>query len=322
MRNRTWHKQPIGSLIEANSFGLLGESYFEHLAVNQYSKNTITCKRNLLRGFVQWCLIRDIERPEQVTATIIEAYQRHLHHHKQDNGKPLTASTQRTRLTAIKMFFKWLSKKGFLVLSPARHLKLPSVNQTLPKHVFSTADVEQVMSVPDVCTATGLRDRAMLEVLYSSAIRRLELVNLGLYDVDIEAGILRVRKGKGNKDRIVPIGERATNWITRYIEESRWKLQKHCDCSHLFLSVLGKPLSVCTVSTLCREYIKKAAINKEGSCHVFRHTTATLMLENGADIRVIQSMLGHASLSTTQIYTKVSIKHLKEVHSNTHPAKL
>jgi integrase/recombinase XerD len=319
MNTVSWHKQSIGKMIESNGFGLLGEAYFDDLAVNQYSPRTIICKRNILRKFVTWCMIRDIERPEQTTKNIIETYQRHLHHHRQENGKPLTASTQRMRLTIIKMFFEWLSEKGYLVLSPARHLKLPSVNQALPKHVFSEVDVEQIMAMPDISTATGLRDRTILEVFYSSAIRRLELVNLNLYDIDMDSGVLRVRKGKGNKDRVVPVSQRAIDWINRYVENARWKLLKHEDYSNLFLSILGKPLSAGRVTTACREYIRDSGVNKEGSCHIFRHTTATLMLENGADIRVIQSMLGHASLSTTQIYTKVSIKHLKEVHRKTHP---
>jgi integrase/recombinase XerD len=319
MKTPSWYNQPIGKMTESNGFGLLGEAYFDNLAVNQYSPRTITCKREILRKFVTWCMLRDVERPEQTTANIIEAYQRHLHHHRQTNSKPLATSTQRTRLTVIKMFFRWLSEKGYLVLSPARYLKLPSVNQALPKHVFSEADVEQIMAMTDIGTATGLRDRAMLEVMYSSAIRRLELINLNLYDIDTNGGILRVRQGKGNKDRVVPVSDRAIDWINRYIESARWKLLKHEDCSNLFLSVHGKPLSTGRVTTICREYIRDSCVNKEGSCHIFRHSTATLMLENGADIRVIQSMLGHASLSTTQIYTKVSIKHLKEVHQKTHP---
>ena len=321
MQYTLMQNRPIGEMKKPNGFGILGEAYFDDLAVNQYSPRTIICKRNMLKKFVDWCIAREISLPEQVTSNIIESFQRYLHHYRQDNGKPLTPSTQRIRLTAIKVFFEWLSEKGHLVLSPARYLKLPSVNQTLPKHIFNESDVEQVLNMPDIKTVTGLRNRAMMEVLYSSAIRRLELVNLNQYDVDIDNGVLRVRHGKGNKDRIVPVGKRALHWVCRYLEEARGKLIKYEACDNLFISTSGKGIKAGTVSSCFQKYIQKSGVKKGGSCHIFRHSAATLMLENGADIRVIQSMLGHASLATTQIYTKVSIKHLKEVHQKTHPAK-
>jgi len=159
----------------------------------------------------------------------------------------------------------------------------------------------------------------MMEVFYSTAIRRAELVNLRIYDVDRDRGTLMVREGKGRRDRVAPLGERALLWVDKYLGESRPELVAAIDDGALFLSSMGEALSLDHVSILVRQYVDRADLGKRGACHLFRHTAATLMLENGADIRFIQQLLGHAKLDTTAIYTQVSIHKLKEVHALTHP---
>ena len=147
-------------------------------------------------------------------------------------------------------------------------------------------------------------------------------MQLTLSDIDAERGVLTIRQGKGKKDRMIPIGSRALAWTLKYRDEVRpWLLRDETEAV-LYLTKFGLPFSGSFLSALVREYVKKAELGKTGSCHLFRHTMATLMLENGADIRYIQAMLGHAKLDTTQLYTRVSIKKLKQVHDNTHPAKL
>jgi integrase/recombinase XerD len=178
-----------------------------------------------------------------------------------------------------------------------------------------------VLAVPDLDTATGIRDRAIMETFYSTGIRRMELVNLCCPDIDAERGTLMVRQGKGKKDRIVPVGERALMWIARYRDEVRPGLAVGDDDGTLFLSNLGLPFGVNRLTHLVRDYVDAAQIGKHGSCHLFRHTMATLMLEGGADLRYIQAMLGHASPTTTQIYAQVSIRALKAIHTATHPGK-
>ena len=180
-------------------------------------------------------------------------------------------------------------------------------------------EAEQVLEQPDVSDAIGLRDRAIIEVLYSTGIRRMEVLNLCIYDLDIERGTLMVRQGKGKKDRMVPIGERAIAWLERYFNDARPALMVPPDDGTLFLGATGEELSPNRLTQLVRGYVDAADIGKRGACHIFRHTMATLMLENGADIRYIQEMLGHVELSTTQIYTQVSIRRLKQVHTLTHP---
>jgi integrase/recombinase XerD len=156
-------------------------------------------------------------------------------------------------------------------------------------------------------------------VFYSTGVRRFELIKLKLYDVDAERGTLVVREGKGKKDRMVPIGERAAAWVAKYLEDGRPSLAVEPDDGTLFLTVEGAPFTPNRLTQMVRGYVNAAGVGKKGACHLFRHTMATLMLEGGADIRFIQQMLGHAKLETTQIYTQVSIRKLKEIHAATHP---
>lgn len=176
------------------------------------------------------------------------------------------------------------------------------------------------MSVPRVNESMGVRDRAILETLYSTGIRRMELIGLKVTDFDPERGTIVVRQGKGKKDRMVPIGERAILWIEKYLSDVRSSLVVPPDEGTVFLTSMGDPISPNRLTAMCREYVDAAETGKRGACHLFRHTMATLMLENGADIRFIQEMLGHVELSTTQLYTQVSIRKLKEIHSATHPS--
>lgn len=186
--------------------------------------------------------------------------------------------------------------------------------------MLSASEADQVLNGADLEDQLGGRDRAILETLYSTGIRRMELVHLRLYDLDVERGMLVVRQGKGKKDRVVPIGERALAWIDEYVTEVRPSLLVEPDEGFLFLTHLGDSFTPNRLTQLVREYVDKAQVGKRGACHLFRHTMATLMLDGGADVRFIQEMLGHARLETTQVYTQVSIRKLKEIHTATHPA--
>jgi integrase/recombinase XerD len=167
----------------------------------------------------------------------------------------------------------------------------------------------------------GLRDRALLEVLYSTGMRRLEIVRLKLYDLSLDRGLLLINQGKGSKDRYVPIGARARLWLEKYIREGRPQLVSEPDDFTVFLTAQGEPFSRDHLSFAVKERIDAAKLGKTGSCHLFRHTMATLMHEGGADIRHIQAILGHEDIRTTQIYTQVAIRALQQIHSATHPAE-
>ncbi len=177
-----------------------------------------------------------------------------------------------------------------------------------------------MLAQPDTSDPLGVRDRAILETLYSTGMRRIESVNLGLFDLDLERETLMVRQGKGKKDRMVPVGERAAAWIEKYPADVRHQLVMEPDEGVLFLTAEGLRFSPNGMTALVRGYVVAANLGKRGACHLFRHTMATLMLEGGADIRFIQQMLGHVKPETTQIYTQVSIRQLKQIHTATHPS--
>ena len=187
--------------------------------------------------------------------------------------------------------------------------------------ILSIQEVEAILREAEPTTASGLRDRAMLETLYSTALRRMELPGLALYDVDLAHRQIMVREGKRRHDRVIPIGAQAAAWVDKYLQEARPQLALG-DTETLFLSDYGEPVTPKFVAERMRRYMHFAGIDKPGACHLLRHACATHMLENGADTRFIQALLGHENLSTTQIYTRVSIDKLREIHDATHPAKL
>jgi integrase/recombinase XerD len=251
---------------------------------------------------------------------MLESYQRFLHYYRKQDGQPLSHASQRGKLIPVKGFFKWLTRHNHILYNPASELEMARLPRRLPKHVLTAEEVESVLRQIDTGDPLGVRDRAVIETLYSTGIRRMELVNLHVLDVDAERGTLLVRQGKGSKDRLVPIGERALYWINRYVAQVRLHLVVGRDDGTLFLTRTGEVFNLNWLSRTVARYIDSASIGKRGGCHLFRHTMATLMLEGGADIRFIQAMLGHAELSTTQIYTQVAIRTLKAIHSATHPA--
>jgi integrase/recombinase XerD len=293
--------------------------YLAWIEGHGYAKATVSGRSHHLADLVGFLAERDITEPTAVTFAALESYQRHLFHHRKANGAPLSFRTQAQRLIPVKAFFAWLVTQGRVLLDPAAGLVLPKAEHRLPEATLSAQEAEAVLAGPDVTTALGLRDRAILEVLYSTAIRRAELIGLKIWDIDHARGTVFVRQGKGAKDRHVPIGSRALLWVARYGDLVRPKLVvKETDV--LFLSASGSPLCADWLSRTARAYIAAGAPDKRGSCHLFRHTAATLMLEGGADIRYVSEMLGHAKLETTALYTRVSIAKLRAVHAATHPA--
>lgn len=312
------HEPHIIPFHEPDSFTMLCAMYLSWLQVHNYAEGSVKCADDLLRRFIAWCAERGITRPKDVSRRVLERYQKWLYAYRTKEHRPLKMSTQANHLTHVSSFFRWLTKERHLVVNPASELELPKKERHLPHRVLSAKKMERVLQQPDTSTPAGLRNRAILETFYATGIRRKELAELKVYDLYMEQETLVVRQGKGKKDRIVPIGRRALQWIARYLNEVRpWQADAH-DEGYLFIGKTGRGLGVDYLSAIARRYLKDAGV-KSGSCHLFRHTAATLMLENGADIRYIQQMLGHAKLETTQIYTEVSIKSLKDVYRRTHP---
>lgn len=272
-----------------------------------------------LRDFIVWADERGVTHPAQVCQAVLERYQKWLYYYRKHDGQPLRASSQRSKLVPLRAWFKWLTKTGQIPANPAAELEMPREIRLLPRRVLSAEDAERILSLPDVATPLGLRDRALMEVLYACGLRRMEVAHLATDDIDPHRGVLLVRQGKGRKDRFVPLGERALYWVQRYTAQGRPVLVWNTQDKTLFLGVEGRPLHLSWVSTHVTGYIKRAGFDGTGGCHLWRHSMATLMLEGGADIRFIQAMLGHADISSTQIYTHVAIRQLSQVHAMTHP---
>jgi integrase/recombinase XerD len=301
--------------------GAIG-AYLEHLRVRNYSLQTIQSQQKQLGIFRRFCEATQAVAPAQVTRQAVLDFQNYLHRYQKRRGGGLCAGTQRQWLTAVRSFFRWLVRRGTILVNPAADLEMPRTEFRLPRTVLSAREVERVLAVPNTDLAFGLRDRAILEVLYSTGIRRNELCRLNLVDIDFDRGVLRVEQGKGRKDRFVPIGSRALLWVGRYLTRSRPKLGKIVDPTAMFLGKKGQRVHPGRLASHIHVLVDRARLGKKGSCHLFRHAFATALLENGCDLRHIQAMLGHAKLETTAIYTHLNMHDLKAAHEKYHPAKL
>lgn len=286
-----------------------------------YREATVGIREKSLRRFMVWCSERELHDPKEITPPILERYRHYLYTYRKGDGNPLGFTTQQSLLLGVKQFFKWLAKENHILYNPASELELPRTPKRLPRYLLDADEISALMRQTSLHGIRGIRDRAIMETLYSTGIRRMEAANLKLHDIDWEAGIVYIRDGKGGKDRVVPIGNRALEWIERYLQEVRPEYEVN-DRETLFLTEYGEPFHNARMGDLVRRYLDDIGCKKPGACHLFRHTMATQMLNNGADVRFIQALLGHASLSTTEIYTHVSIGKLKEIHTATHPASV
>jgi integrase/recombinase XerD len=302
--------------------------YLDHLLLRQSSPATIRAARTELHRFVCWLHERGVTDLAQVALRHLEAYQRHAVHHRKADGAALSIRTQIQRLHRVQLWCAWATRTHRLPANPAADLMLPRAIVTIPAYLTPT-EVAAVFAQPNTATAVGLRDRTMLEVFYSTGMRRLELSRLACDDIDARAGLVRIRQGKGRKDRLIPIGRRALHWLASYHTDARPALLAGCrddgDAAgqrRLFLSHRhGLPLHEDAIGTIVRNYLTAAGIDKPGSCHLFRHTAATHLLQAGCDVRLIQELLGHADLGTTAGYTRVAIGHLQRAHATYHPAE-
>jgi integrase/recombinase XerD len=296
------------------------ESYLEWMRVHNYARTTIENRRRYLGYFTSFVQTCEAWKAADVSPELVAGYQLELHRYRKANGCPLSVATQVQRLIPVSQFFTWLRREHRIDENPTADLLMPRPDRQLPEATLSADEMARLMSAPDVTRPLGLRDRAVLEVFYSSALRRSEVIALRVPDLDFERGTLFVRRGKGAKDRFVPVGERALFWVRLYLGMVRPRFCANTPNDVLFVSSVGTPICANWLCRKVRTYLRQAGISKRGSCHLLRHSVATLMLEGGADIRYVAEMLGHARLETTQRYTRVSIDRLRSVHGRCHPA--
>lgn len=274
------------------------------------SPNTVAAYRRDLTKFAAFCEGRKV-KTSQVSREQVADFLGQLYRQGLDSRSVARA------LATLRSFFRFLLQEGLLRADPAEQIESPRTWKRLPKFLSEDA-VERLLDQPDVSTALGLRDRAMLELLYATGLRVSELVGLRLNDVQLEMGYLRCL-GKGSKERMVPIGRRAVEAVERYLQFGRTQLLKKSASPYLFLSRRGSSLTRQQFWHRLRTHARAAEIKTKLSPHVLRHSFATHLLEHGADLRSVQLLLGHADISTTQIYTHVTQARLKEVHRQHHP---
>ncbi len=289
---------------------LEGFTYYLKVERNR-SDNTVESYGRDLRRFVGWAQGRGLADTDALGRDDLSAYLVHL------DAEGLGLRSIARARTALRMFFRYLSKEHLITEDPSALLRAPKFPAPLPV-VFSEGQVEALLAAPALGDPLGLRDRAMLEVLYASGLRVSELVKLPLAAVDPETGLLRIR-GKGDKERLVPIGDQALAWVVRYLREARPLADPQGTQPFVFLNRRGKPMTRQNFWMRLEGYGRRAGIRGKVSPHVLRHSFATHLLEHGVDLRSLQAMLGHADIGTTQIYTHVTRTRLMALHERFHP---
>ena len=275
------------------------------------AKATLDSYRSDLGRLSLWLANHDHEALLDLRDTTLTAFIAQL-------SRQARASSQSRYLSTLRRFFRWQLGRGRIVADPTLKLANPARPSRLPK-VMSEKQVDNLLNAPDIDTPLGLRDRAMLETLYASGLRVSELVNLGMHEVSFNEGVLRAL-GKGSKERLVPLGEHAIDWLGRYLNEARREILSGQRSDALFVTARGGPMTRQAFWQLIKRYALRAGIAPEKlSPHVLRHAFATHLLNHGADLRVVQLLLGHADISTTQIYTHVARERLKSLHATHHP---
>ncbi len=308
--------------LSLKELGQCAEFYFEDSMALGESNYTLKTKRALLTRFIEWAATQGVFSIRDLDMLVLEEYRRYLNKYRKRNGQPLDISTQYARLLAVTKFIKTMDYYDVIDGAFAKKFRLPRIPRRLPKDIPTAGDVEKVLSQSLIMGRLGVRNRAIIEVFYATGIRRIELVNLNLKDIDFDRQILTVREGKHKNDRNVPIARRALDWIERYLKDLRPRLATLASGEALFLTQAGQRMKPHKVTDMVTKCVNRSGIDNKGSCHLLRHLTATEMLRHGADIREVQEMLGHSDISSTQIYAHVTINDLNRVYYQTHPAAL
>lgn len=297
----------------------LADHYLAERAARGARPRTIECWRGTLKHLIAFLAGHGIDRIDQVTPHHLTAYQEHLMGARGPDQRPVSLGRQAQRVCEVRIFFTHWLKRGVLLVSPAAHLELPRLPRRFPRHVPDEASVKRLLDQPDVTTALGLRDRAILELFYSTGLRASELADLDVDDIQTAEGELEVRRGKGAKSRRIPVGAAACVWVDRYLARARSQLVRRAAQTALFLTCRGRRLHRRDLVAIVSGHAARAGLKRRLTPHSLRHAFATHMLRGKAGLRHLQDMLGHAKLATTQIYTRVEISDLKAVHRRCHP---
>jgi integrase/recombinase XerD len=290
-------------------------SFLTYLKTRNYSPATQRNYRGQLKPFERFLEEKRIQDVRQVTHKDLTEYQESVSKEK------ISLPTQALRIRAVKRLYEHLMNENHLLMNPSARIFEPPMGVRLPKVLLTPEDVDLILHQPNLSLMVGIRDRAILELLYSTGIRVGECEALTVYDVDIKARLLRIRSGKGRKERVVPLGKEAAQWIKEYLQRVRPRSNRLApNVRSLFLSIQGAPMTSKMIREMIHKYVRKAKIKKPGiTAHTFRHTFATELIKNGADIVSVQKLLGHKDIKSTLIYTRVVPLDIKKTHQETHP---
>jgi integrase/recombinase XerD len=305
---------------EPLNFDALFGRYSQHLESLNYSSVTLRTLEVYFHRFAEFLAESKITDVHTVTAAVLQEFQRWVFYQPTVRGTARTVASQNRVLSGIRNFFAFLTREGYLAHNPAQGLRLSKEPDALPKNVLTPEEARKIIEAPDVHTLSGYRDRTLLEVLYATGVRKAELRNLTVADVNLEEELLRVNRGKGGKDRVVPLSAIACQFLENYIKAIRPELLKGRDTDKLFLSIRdGVPIGVHGIKQIINRYVRRLNLKKHVTCHLWRHSCATHLLKNNANLRHVQEMLGHKSLATTERYLRLTIADLKEAHHKFHP---
>lgn len=295
------------------------ERFLDYLKAKGKSPNTLSYTSIHLEQFYLWLLDNQLKDIREVTPNTIQNYKFYLTNgHKRKDGQNISVLTVLAKLSALKKYFQFLQKQRHILLDPTLDLELPKLRDYLPKNILTPQEAEHFLTLPNQ-SIFGLRDRAILELLYSSGIRRAELCNLDLYDINLKDKTLHIRQPKNRRDRIAPIGKKAKVAVEEYLLKARPKFAKDPRERALFLSQYGTRIRKASLNYIIKRYSEKMRLNKKITPHCLRHSCATHLLQNGAPLAIIQRILGHTRIKTTQIYTRIAPEDLKQAIRKYHP---
>ena len=306
------------------AYEALLEGYTDYMSLRSYSVWTKDKYLRLVRAFLDWLLKeKGIERIQEVTKETLREYENRIYSEKRiKDNLPQSLGTKSGKIGAVKSFFKFLAKRRHILYNPSSDLDCPRPRRESLKETLKEKEIQRILECPKAKTPIQIRDRAILELFYSTGIRNSELRNIRIEDFDVQNQELKIRHAKGyfgERQRLLPVGRLAAAWTEEYLKTARPLLLQQKDTPFLFISRFGRKLGGDTTWEVVKKYARLAGIKKKVWPHLLRHSFATHLLRHGADIRHVQELLGHQSLDSTQVYTKVEISDLKRVHQKTHP---
>jgi len=312
-----------GGLFFLMAYEDLLSRYRDYLEQRSYSPRTIDKYYKHLIQFTGYLKERGVERVQDIQKDLVRDYQNKIHAQKRKlDGRPLSVSMKLSYLLALKIFFSFLSRKQIILYNPASDIDLPIQRTDTLRDTLKEREIIKILEAAKPKDTLSLRDRAILELFYSTGIRNTELRTLKLQDLDLRMQELTIREGKGffgKRQRVLPVGRVATAFVEEYLATARPKLLKDKESPYLFITRRGRILRIEAPNNIIKKYSKAAGLKRNVHTHLLRHSFATHLLRHGADIRHVQEMLGHSSLESTKVYTKLEITDLKKIHSKSHP---